>query len=403
MTSPIYYKLRFCYLDSNNPFKITEIVKDFDSGEPIKDRINAFQEFIEFENWINYLDEISRNKLFHFDKTIDYPDEFIESYDRNKNELGLTVYFVYKQDIEDNKKGDELCIHGINQDPLVCWDNLYWEYEIYLEYSLSTFSMEKEIMIYHPEERDFEKETILETPFDWKEDETFQIDEHHGEGSIYNYPTSKDEDLKKNKKEEIGETVYEEEGIENDFPIQIDENYIMNIIKKGEGQLIEFKPSLVYNFTHKKETISVQQIVAKTICSFLNSHGGLLLIGIRDANTSFNDLDQILGLDSDLSLSDKKDPKDWFRLKFDDLFNRFIGIEHINKVFGDFVSCSNGKTIYAIQVKRSEVPVYLKKYDFNNQKNTSHFYVRASASTHEITDLEKQKIYIDSRFGQRNN
>ncbi len=125
-----------------------------------------------------------------------------------------------------------------------------------------------------------------------------------------------------------------------------------------------------------KKDDRILEMVAKSICAFLNSDGGCLFIGIKDNGT-------IKGLDSDYDLANGKDPKDYFRLAYDQMFKDFIGFSFKNKVSEDFYKIL-GKEIFVVTVFPSQRrPVFLKT------KNTKKFFIRAEASTQQITDIEE--------------
>jgi len=54
------------------------------------------------------------------------------------------------------------------------------------------------------------------------------------------------------------------------------------LIQSGEGEHIEFKSTLRWNFKAKKNDTNITQAVLKTITAFLYSEGGTLFVGVED-------------------------------------------------------------------------------------------------------------------------
>lgn len=148
-------------------------------------------------------------------------------------------------------------------------------------------------------------------------------------------------------------------------------------LKNGESNLVEYKPSLVYNFKTRKAGIGVKQIIAKSICAFLNSNGGTLLIGV-------NDQKEIIGLESDFSISEKEDFEDWFKLQFDDMIFQFFDQSVWNFIKADF-NRDYDTLFFMVKISPSDNPVFLK----NVTQNTKDFYIRNTASTKQLTDIEE--------------
>src|SRR5690606_26743289 len=147
-----------------------------------------------------------------------------------------------------------------------------------------------------------------------------------------------------------------------------------------------FKPTIIYNFDTGKESIKVKYIIAKVICSFLNSNGGTLFIGVKDDGT-------IQGLDYDYSLFESGQ-RDKVLLELDDLISRYFGSGRKPLIEGEIQEV-NGKEILVVDVAASEKPVFL-----NNQFNgvtSKEFYIRMHASTRILNDVEEIVEYILNR------
>lgn len=161
----------------------------------------------------------------------------------------------------------------------------------------------------------------------------------------------------------------------------VEENQIEKAFVFGENSFIEFKPALLYNFKTKQASIGVKNIIAKVICSFLNSNGGKLLIGI-------NDNGEIQGLENDFSLTNKKNKYDFFRLEFDNLLYQFFDKSVLNYIIADF-NTNREEIFFEISIKPSDIPFFL----LNKKENTKEFYIRSIASSLIINDIEEVVKY----------
>jgi len=116
----------------------------------------------------------------------------------------------------------------------------------------------------------------------------------------------------------------------------------------------------------------------KTIAAFLNSEGGVLLIGIDDAGTA-------VGIAADGFKSEDK-----MNLHFVNMIKDRIGAEHtlsLTPRFEDY----DGKRIFRVDCRPSNFPCYVRMDD------DERFYVRTGAATTELKVSQCQR-YITERF-----
>ena len=165
---------------------------------------------------------------------------------------------------------------------------------------------------------------------------------------------------------------------ENPHLLQLKEDKIKKIIKKGESENVEFKSTLRINIYTEKPDHKIEHAILKTITAFLNSKGGILFIGIGDKG-------EILGLENDRFPSNDK-----FYLHFTNLINKKLGPEKKSLINTDFVEIS-GKTIFIVDVIRSEKPVFL------TYEQREYFYIRIGPSTIELAG-SKLIAYINEHF-----
>jgi hypothetical protein len=161
---------------------------------------------------------------------------------------------------------------------------------------------------------------------------------------------------------------------------------LKDLIKNGENQNVEFKSTLLWDNKSKSPNKEIQHSIMKTITGFMNTQGGLLIIGVDDKKN-------IIGLQDDLKNMKRKD-LDGFENFFNMIFTNMIGLEFRKYIEISFKKLKK-KDICIIKVKPSSKPVYLK-----DKKNES-FYIRAGNATHPLRISEANR-YIDENFKKAN-
>jgi len=154
------------------------------------------------------------------------------------------------------------------------------------------------------------------------------------------------------------------------------------LITKGESEFVEFKSTLRWNLKADKKDKNITHAVLKTIAAFLNSEGGILLIGVSDDN-------KLLGL-----ASDRFENHDKLLLHLTNTIKSQLGTLHIDHVHFHIERIQD-KDVLRIDVQAGITPCYL-----SNDKG-EYFYIRTGPST---TDLKISKAYdfIKNRFYHRN-
>lgn len=151
-----------------------------------------------------------------------------------------------------------------------------------------------------------------------------------------------------------------------------------DIIREGETERVEFKSTLRYNLHTGKFGREIEHAALKTIAAFLNTWGGILVVGVSDDQA-------IPGIEADQFEND-----DRAMLHLTNMVKERLGAH-----FMQFISCSvepvDNKKIMRIDVTAANLPAYLS----NN--NEEYFYIRTGPST---TDLKASQIYeyIENRF-----
>lgn len=166
------------------------------------------------------------------------------------------------------------------------------------------------------------------------------------------------------------------------------EQKLKELIRKGESDTLEFKSSLIWDYKLDKPNKSLWHPILKTVAAFMNSDGGLLIVGIADDG-------EMLGLDKDFGVLGKKKSWDEWIQHFINVFNENIGKEFISFVRVKSILC-DGKTLALAEVKRNDLgPVYL------DPKGKSEFCIRSGTTTQFLNTKEtvayiKQHRYLSS-------
>jgi hypothetical protein len=137
---------------------------------------------------------------------------------------------------------------------------------------------------------------------------------------------------------------------------------VLQLIKKGESEKLEFKTTLRTNLHTGEFDKKVELASLKTIVAFLNSEGGTLLIGVSDAGT-------ILGIERDHFQN-----LDSFNLHFTNLLKEHIGNEYLPFINSELVLLED-KNILKVECRKSNKPVFLK---INKDEE---FYIRVGPAS----------------------
>jgi schlafen family protein len=175
----------------------------------------------------------------------------------------------------------------------------------------------------------------------------------------------------------------------NNEIIALTDDEILEMVKKGETEYVEFKSSLRWDYHEEKINKILENVILKSVAAFANAKGGNLLIGVSD------DM-EILGLEKDFNTLRKKNA-DYFELHLRKLINNQYGIAFTNEFLGIGFNNIDNKIVCSIQILSSANPVFLKTK--NKQGNEiEKFYVRSGNASQEISSLKEINEYINVRF-----
>lgn len=156
-------------------------------------------------------------------------------------------------------------------------------------------------------------------------------------------------------------------------------NLVLELIKRGENRKLEFKSTLRTNLHTKQHDKKIEHAVLKTIVAFLNTEGGVLLVGISDKN-------EVIGLDKEGFQNEDK-----MLLHLNNMIKDNIGSIFSNSIKEQVIDFSD-KRILKIECLPSNKPVFLK-----NSDNGEEFYIRTNPAS-ELLNGNKLIEYVKRRF-----
>lgn len=156
------------------------------------------------------------------------------------------------------------------------------------------------------------------------------------------------------------------------------------LLHSDENQYIEFKSSLTFDYRKKRANTELPKAVLKNIVAFLNSSGGILLLGV-------NDKGKIIGLQPDFDTLSNPTADAWEN-SLTMLINNHIGVEFYQYLSISFETIHK-KMIAIIRVNPSPMPAYL------NFQGKEEFYIRTGNSSQPLS-VAKATKYIQTHFAQ---
>jgi hypothetical protein len=153
---------------------------------------------------------------------------------------------------------------------------------------------------------------------------------------------------------------------------------VEEIIARGEDGQTEFKSTLRWDLRQMKKSPDIEHASLKTICAFLNSEGGDLLIGVRDDGS-------LEGIETDQFDNDDK-----FLLHLWMLIKTSIGHE-ISEWVKTSLQKFGTKTICRVNCKKAAKPVFL------NHKGAETFYIRVGPASNSL-EIRSALNYIGQHF-----
>lgn len=166
-------------------------------------------------------------------------------------------------------------------------------------------------------------------------------------------------------------------------PITLEE-----MIAEGEGDELEFKSSLRWDFKEQSPSKKLEEVILKTIAAFANGQGGTLLIGVDDDG-------KILGLEGDYHALGGAN-RDKFELHLRNLLNGNLGMAFVTSKIKVSFPLIGESEICQVDIQPSTKPLVISVKDKNGQPQEK-FYVRSGNSSQELS-LNEMQAYLSERF-----
>jgi hypothetical protein len=155
-----------------------------------------------------------------------------------------------------------------------------------------------------------------------------------------------------------------------------------------EGETVEFKSSLRWDYVLKKRNKELERSIVKAVVGFLNSEkGGRLIIGLSDSR-------EVLGLQADYATLERvKQDRDGFELTLRQTLIAGIGERRCARLIRTDFCSLQGKEICVVTVAPSSDPVFLK-----DEAGLLQLYVRVGNSTRPF-GVQEALTYGRERWG----
>jgi hypothetical protein len=159
---------------------------------------------------------------------------------------------------------------------------------------------------------------------------------------------------------------------EHELPV--DSGSIADLLAMGESDTLEFKSSARWNYRGQLADKKMESVIVKTICGFLNSHGGTLLIGVDDS-------ENVLGLAPDYATLGTKGNRDGFELFLRERLDADLSVPTVDLVKIRFETVHE-KDVCVVSTAASGGPVFARSGDSHDLP--SNFWVRVGNATKQL-------------------
>ena len=153
---------------------------------------------------------------------------------------------------------------------------------------------------------------------------------------------------------------------------------LSSILVNGESEAVEFKSTLRTNLHTGNKDPRMELSVLKTLAGFLNTNGGMLVIGISDEGSP-------IGIQADGFANEDK-----MSLHLVNIVKSRMGVQAMTNIHAHFDDHDDYR-VMIVKCRRSTAPIFLK------DGNSEHFYIRTGPSTTELSASQTQE-YIRQRF-----
>ena len=161
-------------------------------------------------------------------------------------------------------------------------------------------------------------------------------------------------------------------------PEALDETALVRaLVAAGESERLEFKSSVRWNFKAGRTGKEMELAWLKTVVAFLNTDGGVILLGIDDEGN-------VLGLGNDGFATDDKALR-----HVENLISQHVGSSHFHHLRSR-VATLDDKKVVCIVIEPSSTPAFLS----HDKKEA--FYIRTGPASRALSSSDTL-AYIDAR------
>ena len=168
-----------------------------------------------------------------------------------------------------------------------------------------------------------------------------------------------------------------EEELQREAALDDPAQRIYELIKAGESERLEFKSTVRWNLREDRSGKEIEIAWLKGVVGFLNTEGGVLLIGVEDDG-------KVVGLERDNFANDDKCLR-----HIDSLIGTHIGLEFSRFIHFAIIEIDD-KKIVEIRCQLSEIPAFLKKGEAED------FFIRTGPASRKLKPSQIIK-YLASR------
>jgi hypothetical protein len=154
---------------------------------------------------------------------------------------------------------------------------------------------------------------------------------------------------------------------------------------QDESDTLEFKSSVRWDYDQKRVNKDLEGVIVKEVAAFLNSLGGLLVIGVDNDK-------RVVGLQPDYDSSSKIKNRDGLERHLQQLISTMAGVDRFQLNIRIEFYEKKGVDVCMVRVKPASQPVILK------DQNAPLLYVRAGGATKTL-NVEEALRYVHEHWG----
>ncbi len=159
---------------------------------------------------------------------------------------------------------------------------------------------------------------------------------------------------------------------------------IEEALRQEESDTLEFKSSVRWDYNQRAVNRTLEEVIVKTVTAFLNTSGGVLLIGVNDDKS-------VRGLQPDYDSLSKK-TRDGLQLHLQQIISQRVGVDRYQSYTSVEFHDLQGKDVCLVRVKPAPKPVILK------DQNAPVLCVRAGGATRTL-NVEEAIRYVQEHWG----